>query len=1562
MPRLSLSFFGAFQAELNGEPILHFRSANVQGLLVYLAMQAERPFPRESLATLFWPRDTDATAKKNLRQSLYQLRKVLGDSKELAQPTLLVTRQTVQFNPDADFSLDTHQFLTAFTHEKWQTAVSLYAGPLLPGFFCDSEPFEEWLRVERERFYRLILDALEGAANSALSQADYRQVELLAQRQLAVEPWREVAHRQLMQALALAGDRSGALAQYDRCYEALERELGIEPSEQTLALYEQIATNVVAPETTDPTSDTHQLPQPLTSFVGRLAEISHLVQTLNKPTCRLLTLTGAGGVGKTRLAIEAARQFEAQTGNRAYFVSLLGTETGQQAVNAIAKAVGLTPLNYDQAATHVVEKLGEASVLLVLDNAESLLTADGDRFVARLNELSHTLPNGRFLITSRQPLQAQQEWVLPLAGLTLPRPDQHPTPDQGQNYDGLRLFTERAQHANVAFRLTQRNIEDVVAICQQLDGIPLALELAAAQTAQRSTAAILEELAESEDLVVADWRDLPPRHRSLRAVFEQSWALLSDAEQIALQQTAVFRNGFSRAAARAVLGDESQHVETLVAKSLLQRRHLPQGATRVRYYLPTQLRRFLRSDDTVQLSSYDRHARYYLAWAIDHQAYLASEGNNIRAAWGWAQARPSSIKVPRGWRSEWLTEISLANKVTAIHNHADSGHDYESRLQGNILVGRDAELATVRKMLAVVYQQRQNGGLTTILGEAGIGKSHLVAQLQLDHTDLLWFTAPCDETSAQSLRPFRLWLRDYFNLQASQSLANQHAAFKTRFDDLLAATANVELAQELQRLESLLAALVDLTQPDSLYSRLKPEQRRENFQQAIKTLIRAESLLQPLVLHIEDGHWIDTDSRELLQGLLQYVDTFPFAVLVTARPSGFEPLLLLEGRQQTIRLDVLGKTAVSELAAHHLNHTPDNDLLNLLLERGQGNPFHTEQLLIYLRDNGLVAKGRLVRSSGQPLADTLLPIELNNLLVARLGQLEPVARDVVAQASVLGHEFSLRTMQEIVGEDVLRESLERGVETAVWHPVSPDRYSFNHALLRDAAYTTQFDSRRRELHQQAAQAVVATATTAQPQFATIARHFDEAQESKKAVAYYLKAGDKAMENYFIREAHNHYSRGLALAETDRQKLPLYLGREAANHWLGNREQQKEDLRQLVGLTADEQARKLRAEIGLRQAKYALATADYAQAVQHAQRVTSLAMRLRERDLEVQAMHHWGRAIWQQGKPKTAAPILKRALRLAERADNLTEQGHILYDLSIIAYYQNEYDSAHEQLQRAIDIFGRLDDKRNRIRSLSLLGLIAQVNGDYEEALEHHQQTANLAQAIGWAFGEALALGHVGNCYFELGAFEQSRQFHTQAVEISHLTNNREAEVLSRDTMGLCYQFEGKMAEAKEQFELARTIADETNHQGHKAYVTTHLGLLLANLEEIEEARLLLYDALAYRDDIHDEQSAIDTRAALAWLDMAEGDADFALERVQEIVAWLDEHGWAGVELPLQVYWQCYTILKLNGETAANDLLRTAYELLQARAQRIKNESLRTRYLNDVPHHRQLMRAWQAVQQ
>ena len=160
MPTLSLSFFGVFRTELDGQHVQHFRSANVQGLLVYLALQPERPFARDVLATLFWPNEPENIAKANLRQSIYQLRKTLKDTGKKERSFFIVTRQSIQFNPDSDYKLDVQQFTHALEENDLATAVAYSTGPLLPGFVCDSLEFEEWLRFKQEHLHKITLDTL----------------------------------------------------------------------------------------------------------------------------------------------------------------------------------------------------------------------------------------------------------------------------------------------------------------------------------------------------------------------------------------------------------------------------------------------------------------------------------------------------------------------------------------------------------------------------------------------------------------------------------------------------------------------------------------------------------------------------------------------------------------------------------------------------------------------------------------------------------------------------------------------------------------------------------------------------------------------------------------------------------------------------------------------------------------------------------------------------------------------------------------------------------------------------------------------------------------------------------------------------------------------------------------------------------------------------------------------------------------------------------------------------------------------------------------------------------
>jgi DNA-binding SARP family transcriptional activator len=250
MAHLSLSLLGSFQATLDGEPVTGFKSRKVRALLAYLAVEADRPHRREALAGLLWP---DRAALSNLRYALYNLRQVIG-SRAAEPPFLLIANDTLQFNTASDHWLDVAAFrqllaASASHTDPLQQAVDLYRGCFLEGFSVgDSPAFEEWALFKRERFNRQVLSALRRLAAIHAGRADYEQAQHYARRQLELEPWGEEAHQQLMRALALAGQRSAALFQYETCRRRLAGELGVEPAWETTALYESIRDGTLSKE------------------------------------------------------------------------------------------------------------------------------------------------------------------------------------------------------------------------------------------------------------------------------------------------------------------------------------------------------------------------------------------------------------------------------------------------------------------------------------------------------------------------------------------------------------------------------------------------------------------------------------------------------------------------------------------------------------------------------------------------------------------------------------------------------------------------------------------------------------------------------------------------------------------------------------------------------------------------------------------------------------------------------------------------------------------------------------------------------------------------------------------------------------------------------------------------------------------------------------------------------------------------------------------------------------------------------------------------------------------
>jgi DNA-binding SARP family transcriptional activator len=574
MPELELLFLGPFQAKIGQEPIGGFESARVRALLAYLAVEGDQPHSRDTLAGLLWPETSDKTARKNLRQALSNLRKAIADQ-ERHPPYLVITRETVQFSSGSPHILDITKFQNLietvdrhphrrlencrFCADSLQQAVDLYRGDFLQGFFLDgSAAFQDWMLLKRERIHRQAVQALTVLTGFYEQRAEYDLALRCAYLQVELDPWREVGYQSLMRLLALKGECGAALKQYARCKAILERELGVRPSSETERIYQQIKTNSfdIAPASLPRI----QLPPQVTSFIGRDEELRSLSASLGDAHNRLLTLVGPGGVGKTRLALQAASEAAHDYLHGVCFVPLVSVASAEELPMAVADALGFAFQGRAAPLDQLINYLRGKEILLVLDNVEHLL--DDLEWVLQIIQLA---PGVSLLITSREPLHLQAELLFDLAGL------RHSKPDSPQMSEALHLFRDRAQRLKPDFSLDDENLSHAAKICQMLAGLPLAIELAAALVRQWTCPEIAIEIQRSLDSLASSMRDMPERHRSLRATFERSWDLLETHEKDILLKLAIFRGGFDVNAAQEIVGAQPTDLTTLMDKSLLRR-------------------------------------------------------------------------------------------------------------------------------------------------------------------------------------------------------------------------------------------------------------------------------------------------------------------------------------------------------------------------------------------------------------------------------------------------------------------------------------------------------------------------------------------------------------------------------------------------------------------------------------------------------------------------------------------------------------------------------------------------------------------------------------------------------------------------------------------------------------------------------------------------------------------------------------------------------------------------------------------------------------------------------
>ena len=669
-------------------------------LLVYLAVEAPNMHRRDALASLLWPDQPRENARHSLRQALTTLRRVLKEPSGGAS-FVVSEGDSVGFRAGGDARTDIAEFTglldacAAHAHRQLETcvpcahrqeqAIRLYQGELCAGAsFGDSEELESWLHVHRERLHRRAMGAFTTLVAHHEANGRLDEARRIVERQLELDPWRESAHRALMRLLYHLNERAAALQQYEKCVQLLEEELGLEPEPETVELYEQIRAGPAAGPGAAIAARKAAPDEPLTPLIGRDEDIARIADLVTQAECRLLTLTGPGGIGKTRLALRVAAEVNESFAQGACVVALAPVRSVDLLAPTIAEALGASHQGRGDPIHHLVNLLRERQKLLVLDSMEHLL--DGSAMIAGLLARA---PELRILATSRERLGLQAEWVYPVGGLAVPADDA----DAPEEAASVRLFLEGLRRVRPHIPVRDDERPTIGAICRLVEGMPLAIELAAAWASTLTIPDIEREIEQSIDFLEIPLRDVPARHRSMRAVFDQSWELLAPEEQSVFQRLSMFRGGFSREAAEYVAGSTLPLLSALVNKSFL--RPEPHGRYSVHDLLRQYAERQLAHHQREELRARDRYSRYFLSYIADREAALTgrdqkealaeitAEIANIRHAW--RIAIDMQMKEPinhavhglwlfyvlRGWMREG--EAAFGDVVTAFSPAGDDG-------------------------------------------------------------------------------------------------------------------------------------------------------------------------------------------------------------------------------------------------------------------------------------------------------------------------------------------------------------------------------------------------------------------------------------------------------------------------------------------------------------------------------------------------------------------------------------------------------------------------------------------------------------------------------------------------------------------------------------------------------------------------------------------------------------------------------------------------------------------------------------------------------------------------
>lgn len=783
------------------------------------------------------------------------------------------------------------------------------------------------------------------------------------------------------------------------------------------------------------------------------------------------------------------------------------------------------------------------------------------------------------------------------------------------------------------------------------------------------------------------------------------------------------------------------------------------------------------------------------------------------------------------------------------------GRNYESRpAYSSRMVGREHELSELLDFLQPIFKQ-QPAGVAYVFGEAGVGKSRLMHELKkllFDQGLLQWHTCQADQILRKPFNPFIYFLKNYFEqYPESTSLANiQH--FEERYQQLLEDLEQLNrpeaktVRRELVRTKSVLAALIGLNFKNSIWDLLDAKGRYQNTLSSIINLMFAESLIEPVVIELEDGHWMDENSRELLTELTRQMNRYPIALIVTSRyqDDGSKPRLLrddvLRKQQLTtmeVDLNALKPEAVKEFAELRLGGKLHPEFLEMLLRTSNSNPFYLEQMLEYFNERSL-----LIQEEGMwtiPDKDVKLSSSINAILTARIDRLSKLVKETVKAAAVIGREFDIPILKEVMrrqdgfagkngaASSLLREQIKRAEKGQIWHAMNELRYIFRHSLLREAVYSMQLRTRLEQLHGLIGEAIEDLySDNLEERYADLAFHYEQANVFDKTCKYLQKAADYARSNYQNQQALDYYEKllqKLGKPKDTVDQIQTYLNKGKVLELIGNWEECERTYEEALSLAKESRDVLLLGQANNNLGRLLMLKGDYPRAQQYLQVAAGLFESVDDRRGKAKAYGSLGEFFFRQGKYNEAKGYFEQSLNTELEGSDPTGNAQVAANLGLTHMNQGNYEEGIRCQRAQLEISEQHNDKQGMANLYTNLGIVYFEKGDYDAALESYQKGLALSEELGNKQLTSIAIGCIGSVYERKGDYLRAMENFQHDLELCEELGDKQGTAIALGLIGELYSIEGHFQRAIEYLQKNLMLCEELGYQKGIAKALNTLG-------------------------------------------------------------------------------------------------------------------------------------------